>query len=73
MLEIRIEIVPHGNEAKRKLLDKLVIINTGKHEERPEKGDYVCHHSDGSFFVLNHVRADGYWALVRKCIEGYLY
>jgi hypothetical protein len=72
MLEIRIEIVPHGNESKRKLLDKLVIINTGKHTERPEKGHYICHHSDGSFEITDHIRADGFWSLVRKCLNEYL-
>ena len=72
MLEIRIDLIPHGNEKKRITLDRLVVINTCGHAERPVKGDYVCHHSDGSFFVLNHVRADGYWSLVRKCIEEYL-
>ena len=72
MLEVRVEIVPMGNERHRKLLDKLVIINTGENEDRPNNGDYICHHSDGSFEIKNHVRADGYWSLIRKCLDEYL-
>jgi len=72
MLEIRIEIIPFGDESKRRLLDKLIICNTGRHPERPEKGHYICHHPDGSFFIPEHIRADGYWSLVKKCINEYL-
>lgn len=73
MLEVRVEIVPMGNERHRKLLDKLVIINTGTHKDSPKKGNYICHHADGSFEIKNHIRDDGYWSLIRKCLNELLY
>ncbi len=72
MLEVRIEFIPHGAEEKRELLEKLTICNSGQHPERPKKGSYVCHHENGSFWIDEHNRDDGYWPLVQKCIETYL-
>jgi len=72
MLELKIDIVPFGNESKRRTLDKLIIINTATHPKRPEWGKYICHHSEGSFIIENHKREDGFWSLIRKCINEYL-
>ncbi len=72
MLELRVEIIPHGDESKRKLLDKIVIINTGKHIDRPERGEYIIQHKDGSFIIKDHARADGYWALIRQVLKRFL-
>ena len=73
MLEVKVEIVPFGDESKRRLLDRLLIINTGEHKDSPKKGNYICHHRDGSFEIRNHVRDVGYWSLVRKCLKKLLY
>lgn len=72
MLELRIEIVPHGDESQRRLLEKICIIDTGRHVDRPERGEYIIHHRDGSFILKDHACADGYWALIRQVLKRLL-
>ena len=72
MLEVQIDIVPFGYQADRETIGKLRIINTGDHIDRPNYGNYICEHPDGSFKVLNHKRSDGVWLLLKKCIEEYI-
>jgi len=54
------------------LIKRFTIKNIGDHLDRPDKGNYVCLHEGGSFRVEDHDRAEDAWALVRKCIDGYL-
>jgi len=68
MLEIKVDLIPFGNESKRETLDKLIIINTGNNRNRPVKGDYICKCGDKSFEIKNHIREEGYWRLLQKCI-----
>ena len=72
MLELRVEYIPHGIESQRKLLEKICITNTGKHIDRPERGEYIIHHRDGSFVIKDHARDDGYWAPVRQVLNRLL-
>jgi len=72
MLELRIEIIPHGDESKRRVLDKITIVNTGQHIDRPERGEYIIHHRDGSFILKDHARDDGYWSLIRQVLKRFL-
>ena len=72
MLELIINKVPHGDESQRKLLEKICIINIGKHIDRPERGEYIVHHRDGSFIIKDHARDDGYWALIRQVLNRLL-
>ncbi|KKK83436.1 hypothetical protein LCGC14_2793390, partial [marine sediment metagenome] len=52
--------------------EKICIINTGKHIDRPERGEYIVHHRDGSFIIKDHARDDGYWALIRQVLNRLL-
>ena len=72
MLELRVEIIPNGDEKRRRLLEKIMIINTGKHPDRPERGEYVVHHRDGCFTIKDHARADQYWSLIRQVLNRLL-
>ena len=72
MLEIKIDLVEHGIESKRETLETIKIINTGLHEKRPEYGEYIISHRNGSFLINSHKRKDGYLSLVQKAICGYL-
>lgn len=69
MLEVKVNIVPFGDKKKRRLLDKLVIINTGKHPESPIKGHYLCRYSGGIFEIAEHDREEGFWSLIKKCLD----
>jgi addiction module HigA family antidote len=69
MLKLTIEIVPHGDESRRKILETVQIVNTGKHQDRPYKGEYVCRNKYGSFIIADHDRSDGYWSLIRMIAE----
>jgi len=72
MLELRIEIVPHGDESKRRVLDKITIVNTGQHIDRPERGEYFVQHRDRTFKIKDHARADGYWPLIQQALKRLL-
>jgi len=79
MLEIRIDIVPFGQESMRRPLEQLYIINTADHPRRPEYGNYdvkaVKHSADGIEVrfvgkIKGHPRDRGYWPLIRKAIKA---
>jgi len=72
MLEIKIDLIEHGIESKRETLETIKIINTGLHKKRPEYGQYIIHHKNGSFLINNHKRDNGYLPLVQKAICGYI-
>lgn len=71
MLELRVEVVPQGDESKRRLLEKLTFVNTDTDIEN--YGDYIVHHTGGSFMIEKHKRGDGYWPLIRRALKKYLY
>jgi hypothetical protein len=54
MIRIKIELVPHGNEALTETLGKILIINDGK-EEMIHKGQYK-----------KFPRALGFWRLIQE-------
>ena len=76
MLEIRIDIVPFGQESRRRTLEKFQIINTADHPRRPEYGNYAVHHLDEVGLtevvcrIKGHRRDRGYWPLIRKAIKA---
>ncbi len=72
MLEIKVDIIPFGQEDLRETLDSIKIINTGQHENKPEYGEYMVIHEGGSFIIPSHKRDDGFWDLVRQAICGYI-
>lgn len=41
MIVVTIEIYPFGNESNKRELSKVLIINDGKHPDRPEYGSYT--------------------------------
>lgn len=69
MLEITVDIVPYGCEGLRRNLNTVRIINDGMHPERPERGSYSCTYDQGSVSVKDHVRDEGYFSLLKKCID----
>ena len=72
MLEVIVNIVPYGDESKRKQIGKMYLINTGDHPKRPEYGRYTVHHDGGSFLIQSWRRDAGFWGLIRKALNRYL-
>ena len=77
MLEIRIDIVPFGQESRRCTLEKIQIINTVDHPRRPEYGNYIVQtdneegrHPRVACRIKGHRRDRGYWPLIRKAIKA---
>ena len=76
LLEIRIDIVPFGQESRRRTLEKICIINTADHPRRPEYGNYIVQTFGANTLpskicrVRGHRRDRGYWPLIRKAIKA---
>jgi hypothetical protein len=74
MLELKIDIIPYGEESLRKNLETIQIVNNGKNKKRPEFGDYKVLKSTSETWpsnleeisINNHRRKDGYWPLIKK-------
>lgn len=70
MLRVTIELVPHGDESRKRTLGTMDIINTGKNAGRPEFGDYIVHKSDEQgdveVRIHNHRRDAGFWLLLSR-------
>ena len=71
MLRVTVEILPFGDESKKKTLRSVSIINDGTHENHPDYGNYRVEHTDGNgesftFEIHNHVRSDGLDCLLFK-------
>ena len=72
MLEVKVDIIPFGIESQRKTLGMLFIGNTGRHPQRPERGEYIVTHDGGNFVIEDFERDRGFWALVQKALNRYL-
>ncbi len=72
MLEVIVNIVPFGDESKRRELGRMTIINTVDHQKRPEYGRYIVHHDGGSFVIKSWKRERGFWGLILKSLKMYL-
>ncbi len=75
MIKITIELWPHGNEKKKKIIGIGTIVNdgTGNHEV----GNYKFHLEDKNNGTLagslcGHLREDGVWTLIKKCLDRFL-
>ena len=71
MLRVKIEMVPFGDESQTKLIEEFKIINTGQHKNSPEYGEYIVHHTNGSFVIDEHIRKFGCFPLIRKILRKY--
>lgn len=76
MIDIKIDIVPLGDEDLRNNFDTIKIVNTMDHPDRPLWGNYDVtigqdFRSKEKFRIENHYRDDGYWSLLGKIISKY--
>ena len=77
MLELKIDIVPFGDETGRRTLETIRIINDGTNKRRHTFGNYVIEQTVsetwpenlGEIIVKNHNRSNGYWFLVKHVAE----
>lgn len=72
VIQIKIDIIPFGNEDERYNVETFNIINTGARKRRPEFGSYIVHHNNGSFLVNHHRRSNGIYALIKKVLREFL-
>jgi hypothetical protein len=73
MLELKIEIIPFGDEAMgRRNISTMRIINDGKHKQRPEWGSYKIECDGITCHVPNHKRNWGAWRLVQSAVDKFL-
>ena len=72
MLEVKIDILPFGDENFRETIKEMIITNNGTHKKRPEYGNYFVLCDGIEFEVKNHKRSDGIWVLLKKIIDKLL-
>lgn len=72
MLEVIINLVPHGREAARTELGRLVITNTLTHPNRPQYGNYAVYDEDRNLVgeVSDYDRSLGFWELVKQVLQN---
>jgi len=82
MLRVTVEIVPFGNESRKRTLGVMEIANdgTGDHDwgmyrirsVRDEDGNELAP-QDAQIRVGPHLREIGFWPLVQRCIRAFLW
>lgn len=60
MLEVKVSLIPFGDERGRRELGTIRISNTGKHPQRPEYGEYTVDYDGGSFVIPEYRRDRGF-------------
>jgi len=70
MLEVKVSIIPFGDETARRELDKFYIVNDGKHEDIMF-GNYILYDKDKHHIgeIGEHKRSKGFWPLVKRAIK----
>ncbi len=69
MLKIEVTLVPFGDESRKRVLETLVIYNTGTHKDRPRKGHYVVVHGGEHVHIGDFDRHKNALELVEVAIE----
>lgn len=73
MLRVTVEIVPFGEESRKRTISTLEI---GNLQGYGDVCDYICRLKDGekdeTFYVRNHERKKGAWELIRRVSECYV-
>ena len=79
MLVVKVELWPFGSEADAKEIGRLKIHNTGDHEDRPRRGNYVAQliRRGTTDRVTREARVEDYarlsypvWKLIRRALEA---
>ena len=71
MIRVTVELVPFGNEERKKVIGIMNIANDGTGDR--EIGNYEARLEDdrgteGTVFVKNHIRQEGVWRLIRRAL-----
>jgi len=72
MLRVTVEVVPWGNETRKRTIGTLEIARTTISDD-PEDYDWLAYAQDGELVetgaVFGHRHKDGAWELVRRAVE----
>ena len=69
MIKISIDLIPYGDESRRRTLKEIDIVNTG--ERRSDVATYVTRCEREVRFVRNFERGQGVLALLQLALEQY--
>ena len=77
MLRVTIEVIPFGEEAMKEKVGEITIVNDGKHEDKPQYGNYNVEVWDTKteptkYIVPHHFRDGGFWILLKRIISKHI-
>ncbi len=69
MVEVIVNIIPHGDRDKIETIAEMDIINDLSHGDRPHYGNYKIKIDGKESYIKDHDRGDGIWLLVKKALS----
>jgi hypothetical protein len=71
MIRVTVEIVPHGLEVARKVIEQIEIVNVATNPKRPILGNYEVEFQDGTIIPVNdHLRDIGWEPILAKALNA---